>query len=402
VNTTIEIGGTTRPLIIPANAEVCFIADLNYDDGTSSTTAEECINVPTGVTEQLELRAAQPGPLDLTVTPLDGDDFSRVEVVAGFSSPLSISPVTAEDSVVYDVILGDLPAGLSLDVFDNQATLVGVAEELGEFNFVIRGTDSDGDFDDIAVSYLVFDDSLDINPIFATDGDGIFVTGTPSNTDNVDVTAFVGVEGFYAEFDSGRFIGVSVASQEVSVTYSSVGVLPNGLFTFEESGFFSNNLPALLIQGAPTQTGNFVYTVVATDAEGGRDEVTFNFTVLDQEPPPVLRPTFIREFDFDQNLSIDLNEEMVGGFFGSAPSGEVTLWEVILPNDPDALSNDCANESAFGLLPLPDGVTLDSASGILTLPNLDFNSNWDGCIRATNGSGVDRATLSISANFLLN
>jgi len=169
VSTTIEIGGTTRPLDIPANREVCFVADVTYDAGGSDRTIEKCITASTGSDVQLLLEFPEPGPLDLMVRPTGGEDSAQVQVLSGFNTLVAISPLTDEAFVFYEII-GDLPSGLSLDVIDNQsAKLVGTADEIGVFDFVVRGQDLDGFTDDINIVYTVLDPSL-APPILADSG----------------------------------------------------------------------------------------------------------------------------------------------------------------------------------------------------------------------------------------
>jgi len=78
-------------------------------------------------------------------------------------------------------------------VFNNRATLVGVATTIGNYSFTIRATDSDNETDDVLINYTVFDDSLDIIPVYLGNGDGVFQRGRVSESDIVNVSAYVGL-----------------------------------------------------------------------------------------------------------------------------------------------------------------------------------------------------------------
>ncbi|MBX2859065.1 MAG: carboxypeptidase-like regulatory domain-containing protein [Cellvibrionaceae bacterium] len=406
VSTSIPIGGTTNPLFIPANREVCFTASLTYDDGATAQTEQSCINVEAGILVPVTLSAANPGPLDLRVNPMGSDDVSNVQTVLGFSIPLSVFPVTAETAVDYSIVAGAMPAGLRLEVFNNRASIAGVATELGSSSFVIQGVDVDGSTDSIEVNYSVVDDPLDVQVNFAASGDGIFPIGRAAYPDIVDVTAYVGYVGFYTTLGAGNLLAVTPVSREQNVSFTLDGELPPGIETFIYSGgplFVIGNSGPFGNDNMPTQAGDYTARVKAADNEGGKDIVTFNFTVLDQVPPPRLSNR--RPFISEGGTQLDLNQVMRNAFSAGGP---VATWEVLLPGDAEAgqCEMDLASEPYFEFIdtanpsismaqPIPSSFNLNSSSGILTFPEF---AQWQGCIKATNESGADVKFLIIDSN----
>ena len=428
VNTTIAIGDTTRPLFIPANREVCFSASLDYNDDTSAQTEEVCIQAAPGELIAITLSATEPGPLDLRVNPESEEDETNIRVVLGFSQAISIFPVTTEASVTYSVLSGNLPAGLSLNTFNNRASIAGVAEAIGEYTFEIEGTDEDGETDTIVVNYSVVDEPLDVTVNFAENFDGIFTTGKAADTDFVNVSLYIDnqgtyYEGFYTALGAGSILAITPVSQEQSVSFELVGDLPPGLLASEESFrsrplfVIGNNEIDFIDVNAPEQVGeagNYTTQVIATDGEGGQDIVIFNFTVLEAVPPPLLNNR--RLFLSTEQQQVNLNQVMLGGseFIGEFDGirqnnfinpfalfgGPVTNWEILEPGNAEAESceqalaleprfdfeDDNSDIPSFLPLPLPSSFNLNAGSGVLTFPE---GSSWQGCVKGSNESGSD-------------
>ncbi len=156
VDTVTEIGVPTSPLFIPSNGEVCFIADVNYADGTSGTTQEVC-DVYTGTDNTITLTASEPGPLNIAANgnngPLDIAVFSGINL-----SKIRLYPTTAETNISYSVVSGSLPPGLSLNVIDAvRAEIVGTPNTAGSYTVEIGATDSDGNLDNLVINFNISD-----------------------------------------------------------------------------------------------------------------------------------------------------------------------------------------------------------------------------------------------------
>jgi hypothetical protein len=390
VATTIEIGGTTGPLIIPANREVCFIADLIFDTDGTGVTEEVCVNAASQATVEITLGASEAGPLDLVVRPSSGDDDAIVETVVGFPTPLTIRPLTQEGVVTYQLTSGALPTGLSLSMVGNRASIVGTPTEVGTSEFEITGTDEDGFTDVISVEYRVYDDDLDVGAALGTDGDGIFTTFSfDRDADNVTVNAFVGFEGFFTDSRSDRLLILRVLSMETEVNYQVIaGSFPPGLTV--EQDCCIGGLPMFLIGGAPTAPGNFSATVRAIDDEGGIDDVVLNIIVSDQVPPPNIRSRFI----FSRpGTSINDNLDSIMRNSG----GPVDTWDVFDDiadlSDPDA--QQCYDDNGASPEPLPAGITINSVTGDIMVDADASFFEWSTCIRATNETGSSTEFLTI-------
>lgn len=407
VSTTVPLNEQTGALFIPSNREVCLVAEVNFDDGTNLTTEEECITAATNSLEIIELGTLDPGPVDVTVRPNSADDVSDVDAVIGFSVPVTISPLTAETSVTYEVIAGDsLPDGITLGVFNNRATLVGVATTIGNYSFTIRATDSDNETDDVLINYTVFDDSLDIIPVYLGNGDGVFQRGRVSESDIVNVSAYVGFRGFYGANGSGVLMAALVDSQETGVSYSTSGALPPGINSVESDSCCISDLPYLMIGtddefgfgvDTPTMAGNYSYTVNAQDNEGGQDSITFNISVLNTSPPPQLRQGF---FNGEIGDDIDLNLVMISSF-SSIDSGDVDAWSIVQSGDPEDLLGLCdafsfqTQEQVSVAGPLPAGLSLNAQTGIMS-SSVGVPFDVRTCVRGSNPSGASVDILNLN------
>lgn len=156
-STTIRVGETTNPLYIPAGLEVCFTADLVYDDESFSTTDEVCLTANPNELVDVILLAGEDGPLDIMPKPSDEEeDTVTISALTDMAiPPVALFPLTAETAVDYVVTAGTLPQGLSLDIFGTRARIVGVPTEAGEFSFTVTATDSDGFADEVLLNYAI-------------------------------------------------------------------------------------------------------------------------------------------------------------------------------------------------------------------------------------------------------
>jgi len=161
VDTVAEIGVATAPLFIPSNGQVCFIADINFNDGTSATTTEECVTAAPNSTVNITLISSQPGPVNIVANGSEGP-----VTVNGFLDlnieRIRLSPTTSEASVSYSVLSGSLPPGINLNSINSSyAEIVGSSSVPGSYSAVIVGTDSDSTSDSVTVNINI---SSDISP----------------------------------------------------------------------------------------------------------------------------------------------------------------------------------------------------------------------------------------------
>jgi len=127
---------------------------------------------------------------------------------------------------------------------------------------------------------------IDINPIFHGLSTGFL--GIPNTEDDVvNVNAVVGLNSLSTSEGSAPSLAVRVDTDENIVFYSTEGTLPLGLEGFDVKDCCDGSELSLFhigsdqINGAPAETGTFIYKVKATDSDGFEDEVTFNITVVD-------------------------------------------------------------------------------------------------------------------------
>lgn len=157
VDTLININETSSPLDVPSNGETCFWADINYIDGSSGSTAEQCFSPSAGEAFDVTLSLSD---VELAITstpaptsPVEGFINFPVEIV-------KLRPLTPETSVTYS-INGALPAGLNLSTINStEANIAGIATEAGDFTISITGTDSDGNTNTFDLTYAISSEAL--------------------------------------------------------------------------------------------------------------------------------------------------------------------------------------------------------------------------------------------------
>ncbi len=153
VDTVINVGSSTSPLPIPSNGEVCFWAEITFTSGSAATTPESCITAAPNANVNVNL-VIQGGTLSLTATP-DTNVSTFINVAP---LQIKIQPSTAETDVIYVVDSGTLPAGVNLSSINaTTAVISGTPSQAGVFNFVVKGTDLDGNTSTISFSYTVID-----------------------------------------------------------------------------------------------------------------------------------------------------------------------------------------------------------------------------------------------------
>ncbi len=160
VETVSQVNILTSPLYIPSDSEVCFWAEINFDNGSSSSTPEVCITVASGDPQPVTVTLGSPPvavPVDIITIPATATD--RVVGYVGFAvNRVQLLPRTYETEVTYTIISG-LPAGLSLNrVNATRAEITGVPEQDGMFEVVVEATDDDGNTDTITIYYEIIAD----------------------------------------------------------------------------------------------------------------------------------------------------------------------------------------------------------------------------------------------------
>lgn len=160
VETVTSVGTPTPPLFIPSNSEVCFWAEINFDNGSTGSTPESCLTAEPDSVVEVVLNSENDDLLNIitipaaTVDELDAIGFLGFPVVR-----VQLLPSSYETAVSYSITSGSLPAGLSLSAVNAvRAEIAGVASETGSFSTVIEAVDSDGNTDSVTINYNVTTD----------------------------------------------------------------------------------------------------------------------------------------------------------------------------------------------------------------------------------------------------
>ncbi len=163
VDTTIPVNGTTNPLPIPSSVETCFWARVNFDNGSTVTTPEQCVTPAASEQLTLVFGTGSSEPLDVLALPGDASDMTFVmDFIFSPIDSIVISPVSVESQVAYSVSAGVLPAGIVLSTINGtQAEIAGIANESGTFTATILATDDEGNTDEVIIN---FDISADVEP----------------------------------------------------------------------------------------------------------------------------------------------------------------------------------------------------------------------------------------------
>jgi len=163
VETVGVVGTPTAPLHVPSNGEVCFWAEISFDNGSTGTTPEVCLTPPPSSTVNVDLVAPVAGPINIVTRPAATADVLDVTGYLGYPSRrIQVQPSTYETAVNYTILSGSLPAGLSLNpVTATSAEIAGIPAELGSFSAVVQATDTDGFTDTVTINYTV---TADIPP----------------------------------------------------------------------------------------------------------------------------------------------------------------------------------------------------------------------------------------------
>ncbi len=226
-----------------------------------------------------------------------------------YSAPLQVTNATG--GVTWTVDSGDLPPGLALaEAGDPNTTVDGLPELAGDFVFVVRATDVDGDTDTQRLTVHI---SAEFVPIL------IETAAVPTATIGVPYNASI-----LARYGTGSGFTWSVTS----------GQLPDGLM------LASSGTPAVLIDGTPTTRGTFTATITVHDSNGDVAARAFDFEVVD--PPLVIATTLLPPGD----LGVAYSESIIAA--GGSGSGH--SWRVSTGTVPPGLTLQPSSQ---------DHVTLD-------------------------------------------
>jgi len=109
--TTSEVGVFTNPLFVPADEEVCYSSEVNFDSGAVANTPVECVTVANNESIDV-LLFVQDGPFEL-VARLVSTTTSSAAIDANVFTAIDrvMAPVSYEETINYEV-QGNLPPGL--------------------------------------------------------------------------------------------------------------------------------------------------------------------------------------------------------------------------------------------------------------------------------------------------
>lgn len=382
VSINLDIGNSTPNLYIPANRNVCFTAFIYFASGTTSTTNQECVNVASQATVNLYMELGQTGPIDVTVTPKVNDDTAFIQGYVNVQSPaLSIAPTTIETSIDYQLLSGTLPAGLSLDIFDNVVNLVGIPTSVGEETFVIRANDIDGNIDDVTITYNT--SSVSPPPIIEYNINRIFEGEITTLNGSTEVNLNDLVTNIGGPITEWREVTSTVDQGECTDMYDNQGVkgasdnlsLSTAVILNPTTGQLTFNSPELWI------------SCLKAVNDQGSSIFLFGFEITNVSPPPIIESSeesfIVADYNsFEEPLQIDLNEVITN--YG----GPITQWEEINSGSELDQCISIFNSKGLGKISedqsLPESITLDDATGLITF---NYGEIWFGCLKAVNTQG---------------
>lgn len=169
VDTVSAVGVPTAPLYIPSNGEVCFWAEISFDNGSNGTTLETCLIAAPNSTVSVDLIAPVAGPVNIYTIPAGAsEDILDVTAYQGYPvDRVQLQPSTYETTVTYSIVAGALPPGLSLNIVNSvRAEITGTPTIAGNYTVQIQGTDADATTDTVTINYNV---TLDVPPPLLAD-----------------------------------------------------------------------------------------------------------------------------------------------------------------------------------------------------------------------------------------
>lgn len=245
---------------------------------------------------------------------------------------------------------GGLPAGLALDKFTGQ--LFGSTTAVTGASFTIRVTNSTGSVDK----------AFSLNVLDISSGAPVFVT--PS-LPRGRVYANYG-DPSYGEYHDQRYIYVT---GKTPITYSIVsGSLPPGV-TFNSAGLFG---------GRPSTAGSYTFTVRATNSISSTDKV---FTI-----EIVARASLLPVITTAKVPDVAVGGQVFWHNTMRVASGAATpiTWSAVANANPNRA--------------IPAGLSINSASGVISGTATGPAGEYRFFIQASNSSGTDQAEIAITVN----
>jgi len=169
VQTVAALDTPTPPLYIPSNGEVCFWADIIYNDDSYGYTENSCVTAAPSTQVIVNLTSPPSGDLHLITIPANTNGVLDVTAYKNIAiDRIQLIPTTQESSVIYTFPnangtgAGEPPTGLSFNVIGTRAEITGtptVATPLGEpISVAIEGKDSEDFVDSVTINFTVIDD----------------------------------------------------------------------------------------------------------------------------------------------------------------------------------------------------------------------------------------------------
>ncbi|TIQ37119.1 MAG: autotransporter domain-containing protein [Mesorhizobium sp.] len=284
---------------------------------------------PVAISQPFTLSVGAP---TLSMTPAAG--ALSASYGSAYSQQFTASGGTAPYN--YAVSAGSLPTGLSLDAVSG--LLSGTTIQTGLFTFSVRATD-------------------------ASTGAGAPFARTQNYVLQVSAPTITLAPATLPNATSASAYSATITASGGVAPYSfllSAGTLPNGLSLD----------PAGVLSGSPTQSGNFSFTVQATDAHGQIGTQTYTFTVA--TPSLALSPATIPS-----------------GTAGTAYSQAVT-----------ASGGNAPYSFAVTAGSLPAGLSLSSTGTLSGTPSVAGSFNFT--VTATDSTGGTPGTGSVAYTLVIN
>ncbi|MFK8080670.1 MAG: carboxypeptidase-like regulatory domain-containing protein [Granulosicoccus sp.] len=347
VTTVIGIGDTTQPMFVPNGIEVCYSADLTFQNGSTATTNRVCLTL----TSSPQLPILLTGPDTNAVLTLQSSlslvngELSVEGYVGETLERIQLYALSAETAVDYTILDGGLPNGVELRQIDGtRAEIAGVPTEAGEFAIQIGGTNEELEGDSLDI---VIDIQLD-QPDLPTD---IFATLSNAPLQVISLNEYnIGGPATQWQLDTPLPQGMTLNGQTGDIVVPSIQPTP--------------------VPGSVIWSG----TVTASN-DAGTSSAAVELTANSDAPNLPSAFTAFINIQFEQER-IFLDEYNFGGV--------ATQWQL----DPA----------------LPAGMTLDAQTGIILVPfELQFNSppgalDWSGTVTASNNVGSSTANVDIFVN----
>ncbi|MGE0127155.1 MAG: FG-GAP-like repeat-containing protein [Blastocatellales bacterium] len=223
--------GAGVPVALTGTSTRILVADVNHD-GRLDLLA----TVPGASQAAVLINNCTASAPVITITPtalsdgVIGQSFTQVFTASGGTAPYT-----------FMLLSGSLPNGVTLQP---DGTLTGVPSEIGAFTFTIKATDKNGCMGTITIRWQIKCPQITIAPATVHDG-----------------TAGVS----YAPIEQLTASG-GMAPYTFAVTS---GLLPTGMQLTSDGK----------LQGTPTQTGPFSFTVTVTDKFGCKGVRVYSFTI---------------------------------------------------------------------------------------------------------------------------